>query len=285
MKFLVLGSAGMAGHTISTYLLEQGHIVDGFDRRKASQTTNIVGDIKNVSSLKGILKSAKYDSVINCIGILNQFADDNKELAVYLNSYLPHLLAEITNSLDTQVIHMSTDCVFSGKSGRYTEIDLKDGESFYDRTKALGELDDNKNITFRNSILGPDLNVNGIGLLNWFMLQNGAIMGYTKAIWTGLTTLELAKAMEYAAEVKATGLYNMVYKESINKFELLKLLNKYFRNNELIIEPFEGFVADKSLVRTRFAFEYFAPDYEKMVFELSEWCKKHRQLYLHYKLS
>jgi len=285
MKFLILGSSGMAGHTISTYLSEQGHIVNGFDRSNTSTTTNIVGDVQNVSFLKNMIQKGEYDSVINCIGLLNQFADDNKELAVYLNSYLPHLLAVITKHSKTQVIHMSTDCVFSGKTGKYSEVDFKDGVSFYDRTKALGELDDDKNITFRNSIVGPDMNENGIGLLNWFMQQNGTIRGYTKAMWTGLTTLELAKAMEYAAKVKASGLYNMVYKESISKFDLLKLFNNYLRNNELIIESFEGFVADKSLVRTRFEFDYLIPDYEKMVFELSEWIKKHQQLYPHYKLS
>lgn len=285
MKFLLLGSSGMAGHTISTYLSEQGHTVDGSDRSIISNTTNIAGDIQNVSFLKNMIQKGGYDSVINCVGLLNQFADENKELAVYLNSYLPHLLSDITKHSETQVIHMSTDCVFSGKTGKYSEVDFKDGVSFYDRTKALGELDDDKNITFRNSIVGPDMNKNGIGLLNWFMQQNGTIRGYTKAMWTGLTTLELAKAMEYAAKVKATGLYNMVYKESISKFDLLKLFNNYLRNNELVIEPFDGFVADKSLVRTRFEFDYLIPDYEKMVFELSEWIKKHRQLYPHYKLS
>lgn len=285
MKFLILGSSGMAGHTISTYLSDQGHIVDGFDRSTISQTTNIVGDVKNIDLIKDILHATKYNSVINCIGLLNQFADENKELAIYLNSYLPHLLVDITKHLETQVIHMSTDCVFLGKTGKYTEVDFKDGVSFYDRTKALGELDDDKNITFRNSIVGPDMNKNGIGLLNWFMQQNGTIRGYTKAMWTGLTTLELAKAMEYAAKVKATGLYNMVYKESISKFDLLKLFNIYLRNNDLHIESFDGFVSDKSLVRTRFEFDYLIPDYEKMVFELSEWIKKHSHLYPHYKLS
>lgn len=284
MKFLILGSSGMAGHTISTYLSEQGHNVDGFDRSSTSKSTKIVGDVQNASLLKDILHGTKYDSVINCIGVLNQFADENKELAVYLNSYLPHLLADITKHSETQVIQMSTDCVFSGKTGKYSEEDFKDGGSFYDRTKALGELDDNKNITFRNSIVGPDMNKNGIGLLNWFMLQDGTIKGYTKAMWTGLTTLELAKAMESAAKVKATGLYNMVYKDPISKFDLLKLFNNYLRNNELIIEPFEGFVADKSLVRSRFEFDYLIPDYEKMVFELSQWLNNHSQLYPHYKL-
>jgi len=285
MKFLVLGSAGMAGHTIYNYLIKQGHNVDGFSRKENSITTNIVGDIRNKELIKNILQVNKYDSVINCIGILNQNADNNRELAVYLNSYLPHLLANLTKNTDTQVIHMSTDCVFSGKAGSYTEFDFKDGESFYDRTKALGELEDNKNITFRNSIIGPDLNKNGIGLLNWFLQQDGKIKGYTKVLWTGVTTLELAKAMEYAAQVKATGLYNMVYTNSISKMDLLKLFNYYFRGDELEIEPFEEFVSDKSLVRTRLDFDYIIPDYEKMVIDLSRWLVENKHLYPHYNLE
>ena len=285
MKFLVLGSAGMAGHTISNYLFERGHLVDGFDRIKASKTTNIIGDIRDNTLIHSLIQNNNYDSIINCIGILNQNADNNRELAVYLNSYLPHLLADLTKKTDTQVIQMSTDCVFSGKAGSYTEGDFKDGESFYDRTKALGELEDNKNITFRNSIIGPDLNKNGIGLLNWFMLQQGAIKGYTKAMWTGITTLELAKVMEYAAKIKATGLYNMVYTNSISKMDLLKLFNYYFRGDELEIEPFEEFVSDKSLVRTRLDFDYIIPDYEKMVIDLSRWLVENKHLYPHYNLE
>jgi len=102
MKFLVLGSAGMAGHTISIYLAEQGHIVDGFDKTNTSITTNIVGNVRDISNLKKIIQKGKYNSVINCIGVLNQSADKNKELAVFLNSYLPHLLADVTKTLNTK---------------------------------------------------------------------------------------------------------------------------------------------------------------------------------------
>ena len=281
MKILVLGSSGMAGHTISHYLLSKGHQVDGFDRNSLSKTTNMVGDIQKISLLQDVIEEGRYDSIINCIGVLNQFADKNKQMAVYLNSYLPHLLADLTKNLDTHVIQMSTDCVFSGQKGQYTESDFKDGESFYDRTKALGELDDDKNLTFRNSIVGPDMNKEGIGLLNWFMLQNDPIKGYTRVVWSGLTTLELAKAMEYAVKIKATGLYNMVYEEPISKYELLKLLNKHLRNNELLIEPFDDIVINKSLVRTRFDFDYIIPDYDQIVYELSEWIRNHHHFYKH----
>ncbi|MEI6578967.1 MAG: sugar nucleotide-binding protein [Eubacteriales bacterium] len=282
MKFLVFGASGMAGHTISLYLAEQGHDVTGFDLNKVSTCKSIIGNAKDTNSIRAIIKDGKYDSVINCIGILNQFAENNKELATYLNSYFPHFLASETFGTKTHVIHMSTDCVFSGKRGGYKEDDLRDGETFYDRSKALGELEDNKNITLRNSIVGPDINKDGIGLLNWFMKQSDTINGYTKAIWTGLTTLQLAKAMEAAAKEKAFGLYNMVNNEVISKFELLKLFNHYLKNDELTIIPCEALAADKSLVRTRFEFDYVIPDYETMVSEMANWIIAHKNMYSHY---
>ena len=284
MKLLVLGCNGMAGHTISLYMQERGHDVLGFDRSKSQIVPSIVGDAKNTEVLKDIIKCGKFDSVINCIGLLNQFAEKNKELAVFLNSYLPHFLADITSEIDTHIIHMSTDCVFSGKRGEYTEDDFRDGETFYDRSKALGELDDNKNITLRNSIVGPDINPNGIGLLNWFMQQTGDISGYTGAIWTGQTTLQLAKTMEVVALNKASGLYNMVPDKPINKYDLLQLFNKYLRNDSVSIKAIDGLTANKSLKRTRFDFDYVIPDYETMIYELSKWVKIHSALYPHYKI-
>ncbi len=284
MKFLVLGCNGMAGHTISLYLKEQGHDVFGFDRNESKYINNAVGDARNVDFMRNLIVDGRYDTVINCIGILNQFAEQNKALATFLNSYFPHFLAEVTNGTDTQVIHMSTDCVFSGRRGEYTEDDFRDGETFYDRSKALGELEDNKNITLRNSIVGPDINPNGIGLMNWFMKQNGPINGYTKAMWTGQTTLQLAKTMEAAAKEKASGLYNTVPDHSISKYDLLWLFNKYLRNNSIKIEPIEGVNADKSLKRTRYDFSYIIPDYEVMVSELADWVIKHKDMYPHYGL-
>ena len=284
MKFLVLGCNGMAGHTISLYLKEQGHDVLGFDRAKSKYIDSVSGDARDLDFLQSLIIDGKFDTVINCIGILNQFAEDNKALATFLNSFLPHFLAEITSKTSTQVIHMSTDCVFSGKRGGYTEDDFRDGETFYDRSKALGEIIDNKNITLRNSIVGPDINPKGIGLLNWFMQQNGDVNGYTMSMWTGQTTLQLAKTMEAAIKVHACGLYNTVPATSISKYDLLCLFNKYMRNNKVIIHPVDGIKADKSLKRTRFDFDYIIPDYEIMVSELAKWIFDHKDLYPHYHL-
>lgn len=282
MKFLIMGCNGMAGHTISLYLKERGHEVLGFDRQKSRYVNSIAGDAHDLDGVRNIIREGKFDSVINCIGILNQFAEQNKALATFLNSYFPHFLAETTSDMDTQVIHMSTDCVFSGKRGEYTEDDFRDGETFYDRSKALGELEDGKNITLRNSIVGPDINPKGIGLLNWFMQQNGEINGYTKAMWTGQTTLQLAKTMEVAAAEKAHGLFNTIPDRAISKFDLLGLFNHYLRDDQVKIHPVDGVVADKSLKRTRFEFGYLIPDYEVMIQELAEWTKAHKEMYPHY---
>lgn len=285
MKFLILGCNGMAGHTISLYLKEQGHEVFGLDRKESKLIPSVSGNAMDAVFIKELIGVDKYDTVINCIGLLNQFAENDHAVAAYLNSYFPHYLAQLTEGTNTQIIHMSTDCVFSGKRGQYTEDDLKDGETFYDRSKALGELDDNKNITLRNSIVGPDINPNGIGLLNWFMQQEDEVNGYTGAMWTGQTTLQLAKTMEVAAKERAHGLYNTVPDHAISKCDLLRLFNKYLRGDAIKIVPVDKCAADKSLKRTRYeGFRYEIPDYEEMMEELAEWIRGHKNLYPHYGL-
>ena len=126
MKFLILGCNGMAGHIISVYLKEQGNEVIGFARQKSRYVETIVGDATDFELLKKIICEGEYDAVINCIGLLNQFAENNHPMAVLLNGYLPHYLAYITKDLNTKIIHMSTDCVFSGKTGGYTENSVPD---------------------------------------------------------------------------------------------------------------------------------------------------------------
>lgn len=284
MKIFVLGCNGMAGHTISLYFKEQGNEVLGFDRAKSRLIPSIAGDAAKIDELKKILSEGGFDAVINCIGLLNQFAEENKALAVFLNSFFPHFIAEECKKNSARLIHMSTDCVFSGKKGSYTEQDFRDGESFYDRTKALGELDYGNSLTLRNSIVGPDINPKGIGLLNWFMQQSGEVNGFTRAMWTGQTTLQLAKTMEQALKEGASGLVNAVPNESISKHDLLCLFNKYLRNNSIKINAVDGINLDKSLKRTNFEFKYEIPSYEEMVLELAQWLKNHSRLYPHYSL-
>jgi dTDP-4-dehydrorhamnose reductase len=282
MKLLILGGTGMAGHTISIYFKEAGHDVTAFSRSKVDYCKNVNGDITDFQNLKKLINEGQYDAIINAIGILNQDAEDHKSNAVLLNSYLPHFLSDTTKEMKTRVVHMSTDCVFSGKTGGYSETSFRDGESFYDKSKALGELENNKDLTFRNSIIGPDMSERGIGLFNWFMKQEGQINGFTKAIWTGVTTLTLAKAMEQALKENLTGLYNLVNNETISKYELLKLFNKYMKDDQVEILPSDNLSLDKSLVNNRRDFSFKVPSYEAMVSEMKEWIDNHKELYPHY---
>lgn len=282
MKVLILGGTGMAGHMIAIYFKEVGHDVTVFSRRKVDYCKNINGDIRDFEYLSQIIHEGQYDAIINAIGILIQEAEDHKANAVLLNAYLPHFLSDATKQMKTRIIHMSTDCVFSGKSGGYSESALRDGQTFYDRSKALGELENTKDLTFRNSIIGPDMNKDGIGLFNWFMKQEGQIHGFTQAIWTGVSTLTLAKAMEEALKENLTGLYNLVNNETISKYDLLKLFNKYMKNESIEIVPSEKLSVDKSLINTRQNFSFRVPTYETMVVQMKEWIDQHQELYPHY---
>ena len=282
MKFLVLGATGMAGHTIAIYLKEQGYDVTALTRKPFPFCQNIISDVTDLKLIAKVIRDGKFNAVINCIGVLNQNAETHKHQAVFINSYLPHYLSYITEDLETKVIQMSTDCVFSGKTGNYTENSFKDGETFYDRSKALGELENNKDLTFRNSIIGPDMNKDGIGLFNWFMKQYGEISGFTKAIWTGVSTLTLAKAMEKAIKVNLSGVYNLVNNVTISKYELLKLFNRHLKNDQLKINISYDVVANKSLVNNRKDFDFFVPSYEEMIIEMKEWIINHKELYPHY---
>lgn len=285
MKFLILGCNGMAGHMISFYLQEKGYEVTGFAREKSKFVKTIIGDARNIELLKQTIETGNYQTVVNCIGVLNKVAENDHETAVYLNSYLPQLLSKITGEIETQVIHISTDCVFSGSRGGYVENDFPDGKLFYDRSKALGEIINNKDVTFRNSIIGPDMKKNGIGLINWFMQQKGRVNGYKNAMWTGQTTLQLAKTIENAAIQKVHGLYNMVPEESISKYDMLVFFNKYLRKSPVEIVPEENFRIDKSLRRTNYElFSYKIPGYEEQIKELGGWMQEHKALYPHYDL-
>lgn len=282
MKILVLGASGMAGHIIALYFKERGHDVTGFCRRPVPYCRNILGDAMNLRDIKDAILGDDFDVVINAIGILNQNAEDHKSMAVLLNGYLPHFVADLLKDSKTKLIHMSTDCVFAGNTGPYYEDSFPDGKIFYDRSKAIGEIDDGKNLTFRNSIVGPDCNEKGIGLFNWFMKQEGPINGFTGAIWTGVTTLTLAKAMEQAMKENLTGLYNLVNNESISKFDLCRLFNKYFRDGKVEINPSDKLQLDKSLRHRRTDFSFIVPSYEQQIKEMAEWVNAHKNIYPHY---
>lgn len=284
MRFFILGATGMAGHLISLYLKERGHTVVGFSRRGVSfLDQQVIGDVRDETLLRESLEEADFDIVINCVGVLNKAAETNPD-AAWLNGELPHALARMTEGMPTRVFHMSTDCVFAGNTGPYTEASVPDGASAYDRTKAAGELRDSKNLTFRNSIVGPDMSPRGIGLLNWFMQQPGPVKGFTGAIWTGLTTLELAKAMEHEAGEGAHGLVNMVPEGSISKYDLLQLFNRELRGGSVEVVPDAGLQLDKALMRTNFNPTYRPKPYLEQVREMAGWVRAHKELYPHYEV-
>jgi dTDP-4-dehydrorhamnose reductase len=201
--------------------------------------------------------------------------------AIMLNSYLPHFLSNLGNRLEYKLIHISTDCVFSGKDGQYTEESFRDGDDNYARSKALGEVINDKDLTIRTSIIGPELKTDGTGLLDWFFKQNGIINGYTKAYWSGVTTLELAKATAVFLKQDITGLYQLCPQDKISKYELLKLFAKVWAK-DLEVLPFDNYTVDKSLVCTRSDFNYPTPEFEKMLLETKEWMEIHPTNYPHY---
>ena len=284
-KVLILGAGGMVGHVISTYLIENDYYVSTVTAHHKLNSATTIIDVTEFNELKKYLDKAGFDVVVNCIGMLVKSSEEHKDQAVYLNAYIPHLLEKYYERTHTKIIHLSTDCVFSGKTPPYTEDSWPDGELFYDRTKALGEIINNKDLTFRMSIVGPDSQENGIGLFNWFFLQTGEIKGYTGAIWTGVTTIELAKAVKRAIEQDITGLYHLVPSDNISKYELLKLFKEAFMRSDISITPVDGITQDKTLLNTRTDFNYKVPGYLEMVEEMKVWIDKHNYLYPHYARS
>jgi len=287
-KILIIGIKGMAGHMLFNYYKSEGKFeVFGLARNVTNSTNLFSLDVTDTDSLQEIVKANKFDYIVNCIGILNKDAEDNPSKAVWYNSYFPHLLEEITKDMLTKIVHISTDCVFSGKEGGYTEESFKNGLGYYAQSKALGEILNSKDVTIRTSIIGPELNRQGIGLFHWFMAQsNGNVLrGFSKAYWSGITTLELAKVVEAVLEQNVTGLIQVAPQEKIDKFSLLKLFNRIYRNSEMRIEAYDGYEVDKSLISIRNDFEYSVPIYEDMLVDQYEWMKKQVDLYLHYNIS
>lgn len=286
-RVLVLGIKGMAGHLIYNYFnLLNNYEVFGVARNLKHQKNIYNLDITNIKELEQIIINNNFNVVINCIGILNKDAEDNPEKAIWYNSYFPHLLESITKNTTTKFIHISTDCVFSGKRGKYTEYDFKDGTGFYAQSKALGEVVNNKDTTIRTSIIGPELNSTGIGLLNWFLNQSkdSTLNGFSNVFWTGLTTLELAKSIEEIIKQNITGLIQVVPETKISKHKLILNFNKIYRDNKLTILEDSKFKVDKSLVSIREDFNYKVPNYLEMLQEQKKWMLKHNALYTHYNL-
>lgn len=264
-KILILGSTGMLGHQVVKYFLQfnEYEIVDISFKKKLREET-IILDVRNEHLLSETIINIDPDFIVNCIGLLINSVNNNLTGAIYINSYLPHRLKDIAESINAKLVHISTDCVFSGKKGKYVEDDHRDGEDLYAKTKILGEVIDDSNVTIRTSLIGPELKNDGEGLFQWFMKQSGTIQGFTKAIWSGVTTLELAKGIKWAIDNNVTGLYHLTNNNSINKNELLHLFKKYTKK-EIEIRAVDGKNINKSFIDTRKEINYTIPDYDCMV--------------------
>jgi len=276
-KVVILGARGMAGHVISEYL-------SGFDKYEIFGVAKEVGvhvdkvmDVLDKEVLYAYLSAVEPNIVINCVGMLVSQSNADVKSAIRTNALLPHELSDFGNAIGYKLLHLSTDCVFSGRDGGYTETSPKDGLDNYAKSKALGEVVNDKDLTIRTSIIGPELK-NGTGLLNWFLQQDGTIKGYTKAYWTGVTTLELAKAIDAMIEENVTGLYHLCPNEKISKFNLLQLFKKTW-HKPIEIEPYDDYAIDKSLICTRTDFSYKPLSYETMLKELKVWMKTHEAWY------
>ncbi|MBC6369202.1 SDR family oxidoreductase [Algoriphagus sp. AK58] len=278
-KILVLGSTGMLGHQVF-FKLNRNPRFEIFDisfRNRLREET-IICDVTDFTRLSQVIKDLQPEFIINCIGILIKGSNENPKNSILINSYLPHFLVSVSDQIGAKVIHISTDCVFSGKKGDYVESDFRDADDIYGRTKALGEIQSEQHLTLRTSIIGPELKKNGEGLFHWFMNQSNEVNGFTKAFWGGVTTLELARVIEQSILNNLSGLFHVTNGESISKYELLNLFNKVFQKG-LNVKLVEGKQVNKSL-KTNFP-EVFStiPSYSEMIHEMKLFMDQNPNLY------
>jgi dTDP-4-dehydrorhamnose reductase len=282
MKVLILGASGMLGHKLCQELPKYGHEVSGTVRRDLDPNLlpSLYGKISVLSGVdatrqetveQAILES-DAEFIVNAIGVIKQRkeASIRKSLAL-INSYFPHFLADLALRTGKRLIHISTDCVFNGQKGAYTESDIPTPEDPYGQSKMLGETEAEEEaaLTIRTSIIGRELGPGAYGLLEWlFSKKGGTVKGFTKAIFTGLTTLELSKAIHMAIE-HGNGLNGIVHVSSqkISKMDLLTAINEEFSLG-ITVEPddVQG-ICDRSLLMNRFSRHtgYKTPSWKEMI--------------------
>jgi dTDP-4-dehydrorhamnose reductase len=282
-KVLVFGSSGMIGHVIFNHLTAtKQYLVIGSTKQGTKIDSRCYIDVRDQLKVENYLCEVNPDIVINCAGILISEAEKNIEDAIRINALFPNLLSRLGSVLNYKLIHISTDCVFSGQEGNYSETACPEGESVYAKTKALGELINDIHLVIRTSTIGPEIKSESHGLLQWFFQQKGQINGFTNAIWTGVTTLEIAKGIDAFIKQEISGLYNFVPKEKISKYELLKLFKKTWQRNNIYITPKEEYKTDKSLLSNRTDFKFSINSYEKMLYDLKKWMQTNSALYPEY---
>lgn len=277
MKVLVLGVSGMLGNAVFRLFAESAeHEVYGSARsgsvrhafEPALAKNIVVGtDVDNADSLALLFATVKPQIVVNCIGLIKQLAEANDPLqAIPINALLPHRLARLCDIAGARLVHVSTDCVFSGRKGNYRETDPSDAKDLYGRSKYLGEVDYPHAITLRTSIIGHELNSTN-GLVGWFLAQQGPINGFTKAIFSGFPTIELAHIIRDVVlpQPQLSGLYH-VAAAPISKHDLLKLVAQVY-GKSIVIVPEDQFILDRSLNADKFktASGYTPPSWPALV--------------------
>jgi dTDP-4-dehydrorhamnose reductase len=281
MRILILGGAGMLGHQLWR-TLHRDHEVWVTLRKpvahyqahglfEPARTLSGV-DVGNPDTLESVFRAAKPEAVVNCIGIIKQLREAHDPLlSLAINSMLPHRLARLAALTGSRLIHISTDCVFSGRRGRYTEADPSDAEDLYGRTKFLGEVQEPHCVTLRTSIIGRELETKS-GLIEWFLSQRGrSIRGYRHALYTGFTTHELARVVARVLfqHPDLGGLWQ-VSSPVISKYDLLQLARPHFKWEGEIL-PDDDFRCDRSLDSARFRTHtgYQPPTWDAMLGELA----------------
>jgi dTDP-4-dehydrorhamnose reductase len=279
MKILILGGDGQIGHQLfkhfrgrhETKATLRGDLTE-YEKFGMFTSRNVYPrvDVRVAESLMAVAEDFQPEAVINAVGITNKRPEATDHIAcIEINALLPHRLASFCKTIGARLVHLSTDCVFSGHKGNYGDDESSDADDLYGRSKALGEVREGHCITLRTSHIGRELS-RKTGLLEWFLAQHGQIRGFKRAIFSGLTTLELSRVVEHILlnYPQASGLYN-VSSEPISKFSLLMLLKEKM-GLPIEIIPDETFHCDRSLDSTKFRreFNYTPPSWEEMADEL-----------------
>ncbi len=282
MKILVFGATGMLGNAIFRFLSnDQNFDVCGTVRNENAfsyfsdeQSNRLIAgvDVENNDSVIRAFALAKPEVVINCVGLVKQHADTSNPLqAIPINTLFPHRLASLCQAIRARLVHISTDCVFSGASGNYIETEFPDAYDLYGRSKLLGEVNYPHSITLRTSIIGHELSGQR-SLVSWFLAQENSTKGFTRAIFSGLPTVELAQVVrdEVLTRPELQGLYHLAAKP-INKYDLLNLVATAYEKDIKII-PDESLVIDRSLNAERFkeATGYLVPEWPELVQRMCE---------------
>lgn len=276
---MVLGSTGMVGHVVVAYMKQQGYQVYGISQSEINSHNSRKIDVTEFDKVSAYIEETHSEVVVNCVGLLQNACNERPDKAVLINSYLPHYLENCYKNKGVKIVHLSTDCVFSGDRGNYTEDDIPDGKSYYDRSKALGEIVNEKDLTFRMSIIGPDRRESGTGLFNWFMKQSGTVCGYQYALWNGVTSLELAEAIVRAVETDLCGLYHLVPEDTISKYELLVLIQRIFDKSDVEIKENISVRLNKCLINSRTDFSYKVKGYEEQIGNMRCWIEHNGEGY------